>query len=83
MEGAAGLSIDTELQAFEKSCLQALPCKSLKEDVNAIISEKTPVTQKVHDMLICELCQGFVYEPLKCEACEQFYCSEEITEWMS
>ncbi|TNV80900.1 hypothetical protein FGO68_gene2347 [Halteria grandinella] len=34
-------------------------------------------------MLMCELCQGFVYDPLKCESCEQLYCGQEIQMWLT
>ena len=32
-------------------------------------------------MFICDICRGLVYEPRKCDACEQVYCHQEITNW--
>lgn len=37
------------------------------------------ITKKINKNLICELCKGLVFDPKKCEFCEQFYCNDEIT----
>ena len=33
---------------------------------------------KLNSMLICQLCQGIVCKPLKCTACDFYFCGECI-----
>jgi len=50
---------------------------------SAISQDRLPDTEKskLNPLLTCLICQGILWKPIKCENCENYFCTSCISEY--